>query len=186
MTPLELLDDVKERFPVLLHDEEPKLLALLRKAIARYQDYAGFIVKKRITSSESSSPIELPSDYLALIGVTDDTGAYVRAKEWRSENQIELKLRGRESYPLVMQYMRKVSKDEFSSFEIPSTAAGLIADYLEALIAIPNCARRRTIIIAGKLDATDIPTEDSLNARLTELELKISDNRAILPVFSIR
>ncbi|HHY0551947.1 TPA: hypothetical protein ACVU5P_004266 [Vibrio parahaemolyticus] len=186
MTPLELLEDVKARFPVLLHDEMPKLLALLRKAIARYQDYAGFVVKKRITQADAGAPVELPSDYLALIGVTDDTGRYVQATEWQSDNQIELKLRGRESYPLVMQYMRKVDKDEFDTFNIPSTAAGLIADYLEALIAVPNCARRRTVSIAGKLDATDIPTEDSLNARLVELEQKISDNRAILPVFSIR
>lgn len=184
MTPIDILEEVKERFPVLLHDEETKLLALLHKAVWRYQDYAGFKAQKRLNDHETL--IDLPNDYLALITVTDSTGGYVKATEWRDDGKLELKLRGREKFPLIFTYMKKVTKEDMASFDIPSTAAGLISDYLEALIDIPNNARRRTIAIAGKLDASDITSEDVLNARKVELEEKITASRAIIPCISVR
>lgn len=183
-TPLDILEEVKLRFPVLLHDKKEALEVLLRKAVARYQDYAGFEMKMSIESAQSE--LDFPDDYLCLVNVKDDTGGFVKATEWRQDKKLAIKLRGCESYPLVMTYLRKVGKEEMDSFEVPSTAEGLIADYLEVLIDIPNSQRRRIIAAAGKMDTTDVATEDALNARKVELEEKISANRLILSPLSVR
>ena len=96
MTPIELLEDVKARFPILLHDDEKALLSLLRKALAKYQEVAGFTTKTRIQQRDlaDSNQFELPSDFAARLVVKDDRGRYVRSEVWG--NVLELKLTGAE------------------------------------------------------------------------------------------
>lgn len=134
MTPIELLEDVKARFPILLHDDEKAL----RKALAKYQEIAGFTTKTRIHQSDlaDNNQFELPSDFAARLVVKDDRGRYVRSEVWG--NVLELKLTGAETFPLTLMYMKNVLNEPFDSFQLPTPCISLLGDYLELLITIPN------------------------------------------------
>ncbi|EOX3945970.1 MULTISPECIES: hypothetical protein [Vibrio] len=185
MTPIELLEDVKARFPILLHDDEKALLSLLRKALTKYQEIAGFTTKIRIQQSDlaDSNQFELPSDFAARLVVKDDRGRYVRSEVWG--NVLELKLTGAETFPLTLMYMQNVLNEPFDSFQLPTPCISLLGDYLELLITIPNAERQRRIAIAGKLDVTDIAAEPDLAARKAEIENSMRANRAIVPPVSL-
>ncbi|EID7761406.1 hypothetical protein J8B38_16445 [Vibrio parahaemolyticus] len=185
MTPIELLEDVKARFPILLHDDEKALLSLLRKALAKYQEIAGFTTKTRIHQSDlaDNNQFELPSDFAARLVVKDDRGRYVRSEVWG--NVLELKLTGVETFPLTLMYMQNVLNEPFDSFQLPTPCISLLGDYLELLITIPNAERQRRIAIAGKLDVTDIAAEPDLAARKAEIENSMRANRAIVPPVSL-
>lgn len=184
MTPVQLLQEVKGRFAVLLHDESDKLDTLLKQAVTKYQDLAGFMTKARITADNvSNGEATLPERFQTRVIVKDAKGRYVRSEVWG--NKIELTLSGSEEYPLSLMYLESVRDADFSTFELPAASVSMIADYLELLISSPNAERLRRIAIAGKLDASDIPTEESLATRRAELEERMKNSRAILPPVSL-
>jgi hypothetical protein len=184
MTPNQLLESVKLRFTTLLHDEQPALEALLKKALTAYQDKAGVI--KRVRFKQYQEVFELPADFLARVKVSDQAGDFIGSTVWPAEGEIELNLRGDETYPITLMYLSNLASADIDTYVIPETAVGTISDYLEALIAIPNAKRERRVAAAGKLDISDIPTETDLEGRKTELELKMAQNRAIVPPMSVR
>jgi len=181
MTPAELLEAVKTRLTTLLVDEAPLLQSLLRQALGVYQDRAGVTGRIRIEKTGGAS-LPFPSDYLSLVNVNDFNGALVYADPW--ESTIELELTGREKWPLTLLYFRNIRDCDYDVATLPPDITGLIEDYLEALIAIPNVERLRRLHIAGKFDATFLPDEATLHQRKTDLEAQISANRAIIPAMS--
>lgn len=183
MTPIELLEDVKSRFSVLLYDDEKALLSQLRKALIFYQDKAGFI--SRYQYDEVGSSVELPTDFLARIAVKDARNQFVSSVPWVTERTLELTLSGDEITPITLIYMVNASRVDITEWQIPDTAYGLLADYLELLITIPNSERLRRVSAAGKFDTTDIPMNSDLAVRKTELEAAITSSRAIIPVVGI-
>jgi hypothetical protein len=186
MTPNELLETVRARFTVLLHDDEQALNALLRKAIGKYQDLAGFMVTKKIDDTpelRESGEVAAATNIISRICVKDSTGRFVPSELWGET--LELQLSGRETYPLRFTYFESVLSADFDVVKLPASSTTLIADYLELLITIPNTERQRRIAIAGKLDASDMPTEEVLAARKLELEQDIKASRAMLPTFSL-
>ncbi|ENO2013894.1 hypothetical protein ACA939_003538, partial [Escherichia coli] len=93
MTPIELLESVKERFNPLLVREEETLKAFLIKALTTYQDRAG-VVKTLKLEKAGGTAIPLPEDYLSLVHVTDNNGLLVYSDEL--SGFIELELTGSE------------------------------------------------------------------------------------------
>ncbi|WP_318491903.1 hypothetical protein [Photobacterium leiognathi] len=185
MTPIELLEDVKSRFSVLLYNDEKALLSLLRKALVTYMDKAGFIASRRYKEIEEE--LTLPDDFLARICLKDHRNRFITSTVYidNEERVLTLRLTGNEETPLVLTYMIDATRVDLDTWQIPTTAYGLIADYLELLISIPNSERLRRVSIAGKLDATDIPASMDLMSRKIELETAIAMNRAIIPAVSI-
>ena len=183
MTPIELLDDVKSRFSILLYDDEKALVSQLKKALIFYQDKAGFI--SRYQYSQLGGSVELPTDFLARIAVKDSRNQFVSSVPWVNEKLLELTLSGDELTPLTLIYMINVSRVDLDTWQIPDTAYGLLADYLELLITIPNSERLRRVSAAGKFDTSDIPMNSDLAIRKTELEIAITSSRAIIPVIGI-
>ena len=179
-----LLDIVISRFTPLLHDDADKLKVLLYQALSVYQDKAGFVMHCRIC--DRAADIAKPADFLALVSVTDDTQMHVPATAYTDDTSITLTLRGCERYPLHLTYLQLVDFEHVMNFDVPPSAVNVIADYLYILIAIPNSARLRNVAVQSKLDATDLPSEESLYQRKTEAEQKIADNRAVLPPLSVR
>lgn len=183
MTPIQLLSDVKDRFSILLIDDDKILISLLKKALLLYQDRAGFIGRYRYESG--CDTYLLPPDFLARIAVTDNDNKFIQSTPLLERNEIELKLNGSESFPLTLIFMQNVLNIDLATWQLPNNAYGLIADYLELLITISNSERLRRVSTAGKLDTSDIPLNSDLLTRKSELELAIAENRAIIPVMSI-
>ncbi|QFT40116.1 MULTISPECIES: hypothetical protein [unclassified Vibrio] len=185
MTPNQLLEEVKARFPILLHDDEKALLSLLRKALAKYQELAGFNEKHRVNESDLDEygACDLPPLFAARLVVKDKSGRYVKSEHWLGK--LELTLKGTEVFPITILYLQDVMNADLDTFQLPATSISLLGDYLELLISIPNAERQRRIATAGKLDTTDIPAEPDLAMRKTELETSMRANRAIVPPISL-
>ena len=185
MTPNELLEEVTSRFIMLLHDNEKALNALLRKSLMKWQEVAGVIKQVHIT--ESGNIVPVPADFLARIGVTDANKVFIGSTIFDDVNgkSITLDLKGYESKPLTLAYMVNLVNVDFDNYQLPDTAIGLLSDYLELLITIPNNQRIRRVAIAGKLDTSDLATESELAQRKADLESQIATNRAIIPIFTI-
>lgn len=182
MTPAGLLEMVKSRFVPLLHDEEEALNALLRQALMKYQDLAGVIM--RHTYDDASDSYPLPEHYLARVGVHDADRDFVASRGDLVNSVLCLDLTGNEVWPITLTYLVNLTDIDLDSYELPDTCVGLLADYLEALISIPNNHRQRRIMSAGKLDTSDLPIKSELQDRKIALEEKISASRAIISPFS--
>ncbi|WP_241576562.1 hypothetical protein [Rosenbergiella collisarenosi] len=178
MTPAQLLEGVKSRFKPLLVREPETQQALLRKALAAYQDRAG-VMKVSKLGKEDVANVPLPDDFLALIHVSDSNGGLVYADP--IGNAIEIDLIGRERFPLRMYYFANIRDTNHDEYPLPADAVGLIEDYLEALINVQNTDRQRRVEISGKFDASNLPDEATLHQRVLDLEDKMAANRAIIP-----
>lgn len=176
MTPIALLETVKLRFTPLLHDEDEKLRALLVTALTAYQDRAGYIKRTRLEKSGGYS-IALPADYLELVCITDKTGDWMDAEV--IDETIEIANTWGMRWPLTMEYLVQLSALDLDNDEVPKTLVGILQNYLEALIAIPNYDRLRRVSIAGKLDVANLPDEATLYQRKTELEAEMTARGAI-------
>lgn len=169
MTPIELLESVKERFNPLLVREEETLKAFLIKALTTYQDRAG-VVKTLKLERAGGTAIPLPEDYLSLVHVTDNNGLLVYSDEL--SGFIELELTGSERWPFRMLYLVNLRDRKLDEWQVPPAIIGMLEEYLEALINVRNVARQRRASIDGKFDYSDLPDEATLYARVQEIEEK--------------
>ncbi len=166
MTPNELLELVKKRFTILLHDDPDSLNSALTQAIGKYQDLAGFMKRVRITDASkltNDNQFALPPLFMTRVVVKDNAGRYIRSDVW--DDQLELGLDGSEQYPIVVTYLENAQGGDFDQYQLPASTTSLIADYLYLLIEGPNNERKRRIAMAGKLDTSDIATEADVATR---------------------
>ncbi len=178
MTPAKLKESVMARFNPLMVDEDEQLDSMLRQTLTTYQDRAGVISRVRIEKADGAS-LKPPVDYLSLVHVTDSRGGLVYADPF--PGSIDLDLTGAERYPFTMTYLVNLRDRNYDEWEIPADIIGMLEDYLEALIAIPNTDRLRRVSIGGKLDVSSYSDEQTLIQRKLDLEEKMSANRAIIP-----
>ena len=128
MTPADILNSVKQRFMPLLVREPDTQAALLRKALAAYQDRAG-VLSTVILNQGDVQNVPLPADCLALIHVVDSNGGLVFSDV--IGKSIVIDLDGYEKFPLRMSYFVNLRDSDHDSYTVPADAVGLIEDYLE-------------------------------------------------------
>ncbi|HFU2857324.1 TPA: hypothetical protein ACGQ50_000864 [Enterobacter cloacae] len=176
MTPKELLEAVKKRFKPLLVTEDEVLEQFLIKTLTTYQDRAGFQRRVRLTPGDGIA-IPFPNDYLELVHVSDNRGCHVIAEVL--ESNIELNLFGDEVYPFTFTYLVNLRDQPLNSYTIPRQILGYLDDYLYHLIDTQNTERLRRVSVAGKLDVSTLPDEQTMYQRKIDLETAMSQNRAI-------
>lgn len=189
MTPVQLLDNVKARFYALLHNESEVLSQLLKTALGAYQDRAGVSERIKIKAVDKDNEQEVsflvPDDFLARVIVKDKTGNYVSANYDRRAKRMIVDSK-RYYLPLTFDYLVNLREVDLDNYELQPEIVGLIQDYLEILISIPNSERQRRVAISGNLDVSDIPSESDLFTRKTALEERMSSARCALPMISIQ
>ncbi|MEB2478200.1 hypothetical protein QMM96_22480 [Citrobacter freundii] len=174
MTPIELLDRIKARFkPLLLEDD--LLEAKLLQALQTYQDTAGHM--SRLVLPVGETKISFPEDYLELIHVVDDRRGLVFSDVM--PDGIYLDTRRSDVPPFVMTYLVRLDNVDLKKWRMPPSIVGMIGDYLAALIDYDNSARKRRVLEAGKINTVDVPDENTLKQRITDLDLKMASNRLI-------
>lgn len=181
MTPALILEMVKARFVPLLHSEEQALNALLKQALLTYQDLAGVIKTHTIVDIDKN---QLPDHFLARIAVSDSDLDFVSSTVDTDNNQLVLNLNGYESPPLTLTYAVNLVDVDVNTYELPSNSIGMISDYLECLISIPNTQRQRRIAAAGKIDVSDLETHAELMDRKKAIEDNMKASRSMINPFS--
>lgn len=183
MTPAQLLQGVQGRFSVLLIEPDQQR-QLLIDALGQYQDLAGVTKTVRIASRQPTRPI--PPDFLAVCGTTDAIGDFIPAtEEFGEDGKRQLCFEERAVYPLRFMYLVKLRDVDLETYELPDSAVGMIQDYLEVLISIPNDERMSRIQEAGRLDISRTPTPDAGEAKLAALREAMKSQRAMMPMYTI-
>lgn len=184
MTPNELLLGVQGRFSVLLVGKDQQR-QLLIDALGQYQDLAGVTKTVRIESRSASRPV--PADFLAVSHTTDAMGDFIPVTEEYSEtNERQLCFDDRAQYPLRFTYLVKLRNVDLDAYQLPDQAVGMIQDYLEVLISIPNDERMARVQEAGRLDVSRTPAPSEGDAKLAALRESMKSQRAMMPMLTIQ
>lgn len=190
MTPAEILEDVKHRFIVLYHNEDDALIRLLRQSLSKYQEKAGEIADV----SSGSSLIDIPQHYLCPLCAVDakkrrisfsvqkvEKDVATENSEPTYEDKIVLEIEGKDRIaPYTFYYfenLREWGLDE----DLPHDCVALISDYLEALIALYNVERQKEVYLTTGISAgSELPSQSELRSRISEIEVQMEDNKAII------
>lgn len=175
MTPLELLESVKARFIVLLHDEEERLVALLRQALGEYQDRAGAVIKIRLASADAAP---LPSDFLATLEATDSTGTWHEVVE--TEDGLQVAADAYSQPPFSLAYLANLRSCDLAGYQLPAECIGLVQKYLYALIEEPNTERLRQVSQGAGLPVDQLPGASELSERLRAIEQEMTERAGLL------
>ena len=185
MTPRQLLESVKARFVVLLHDEPEKLDALLVQAIGEYQDRAGAIRSLTITEDEQrAGGIAIPPHFLQLVGAQDQDGDY---------HEVEV-VGDKINIPFVQRYSRPPYKADYllnlkgydlDNDNLPNASIGPIQNYLYTLIDLPNTGRVRQVNTASGLPVDHLQGEAEILQTKQQLEQEMEESGAMLMPYLI-
>ena len=178
MTPGELLEEVKGRFVVLYHNNDAALRRLLQQALGKYQDKAGVLLQTRYPAGTTEA--EFPELYLTIAGCHDEMLRHVPVFVDDIKGRLVFSPET-SSGPLTLYWLARL-RDWPDDRPLPYGCVGLVGDYLEALIDIPNTSRTRDAYHGMDGPIPDLPSMQELRARLTELEQQMEECRAILPV----
>lgn len=185
MTPRELLDSVKARFVVLLHDEPEKLDALLSQAIGEYQDRAGAIANLMITQEDyQAGGIDIPLHFLQLVGAQDQGGDYHEVDIVGDKINVS----GVNRYsqpPFKVQYLVNMKGFDLEDDTLPNASIGPIQNYLYTLIDLPNTGRVRQVNTAAELPVDHLQSESEILQTKQQLEQEMEEAGAMLMPYMI-
>ncbi len=182
MTATELLNAVKNRFSVLLVGDIQQR-QLLVDALGQYQDLAGVTKTVKLPVLKAYTP---PADFLAPVVATDDAGNYTPMEVTTDDDGATIVEPDASAIvPVRFTYLVNLRAIDLDKYQIPPTAVGMIQDYLELLIAIPNDERVSRVQEAGKLDVSRVPAPADREAQLATLREAMKTQRAIMPMITI-
>lgn len=182
----DLVNSVTSRFSLLL-TQKPTIQSYLVQALTAYRDLAGCIRTKLILEAPAGGMMDAPTAFLAHAMCKDRDQDYVPVSVFDTdEGGHTIHIPSDAAYPLEYSYFVDLTyyADKPES-HIPNRITGMIADYLEVLIAMDNDDRLARVETSGKMDASRLPTrQDRINQQQL-LETSMRANREIVPMASI-
>lgn len=182
MTPNELLESVKERFSVLLVDNDQQLTSLLVDSLRKYRDKAG--VRNTLVISNSGL-FELPSDFLAMSMIKDAEQDAIFASPMLAGGVKVVNLPNDAVYPLTLSYfvdLLKIGHNE----ELPERCIDLTAKHLQTQIERANDARIKQIESLADGDVSDLSTPAEKDAALAAIEQQMSSEMSFSDILTIQ
>jgi hypothetical protein len=187
MTPAQLLEEAKDQFIILFHNEESKLTSLLRKALGDFQDNAGAMASLLVEDKGSAKQFSLPPHFLSTAVATDSDGEWVFVEEFIEANTNEKKLRAEvdatTKFPVSVKYFLDIQHWPLDE-DLPNGVINPTLDYLVALIAIPNTERERAVMLANG-SPVELPTKAELEEKCDKIKESLSDRAFQLPVVAV-
>lgn len=185
MTPEILLEEVKERFIVLYYDYPEKLELLLRRALGKFQDKAGVVLELWLDDPE----FQCPPHFQAIAAGCDSKRRHVA---WRlkfdedGNRYIGFNPTSRHEAPFCLYYFANLRGWPLKE-DLPKDVPPLLADYLEALIAVPNTNMERWAYLqSGRHEAAQaLLSEQELRQRIADLENEMEACKAFIPPASM-
>lgn len=177
MKPTEIITKVTDRFDVLYFNDPAKLVALMDASLGMFEDKGCAIKSIKIEDPDTS--VEKPENFLAIASVQGSTGLYV-------DNEIvgsNIEISGSISYPVAIKYFVKFRGYDHDT-DLPDESVGLITEHFEACLTLKNTKRERNMALAAGLQV-ELPSEESLIARVDAVELAIEETSAIIPTIMV-
>ncbi|WP_163836770.1 hypothetical protein [Spartinivicinus ruber] len=179
MTPLDLLNDIKAEFSLLLLDDETTFLALLKRSLRTYHDNIGFQKARVLTAKQLADGFEVPDDYQSLLTAFDD-----------KQQPASIILHGNtlineEGKPpsghVTVIYFSDFTRWDLATDHFPAnTKTSFIHSHLHSLISLANNERLRGMHQAAELPADHLPIEADIRGQLTELEAIMKEHPPFL------
>lgn len=182
MTPIELLTSVKERFSVLLVDNDQQLTAMLVDSLRKYRDKAG--VRRSLMVTESGV-FELPSDYLALSTIKDSEQDAVFAPVMEAGGLKVVNLPSDAVYPLTLSYFCDLLKIPHDS-PLPEKCIDLTSRHLQVQIERANDIRIKQIESLADGDVSDLSTPAEKDAALMAIEQQMSLEMSFSDILTVQ
>jgi hypothetical protein len=176
MTPRELLDSAKKRFPVM-YLSEPIQDDLLEEALDTYQRIAAPF--KEITTAGVDTVIDLPADFLSVVVCVDAFGRW--HKVLVGETALQVCTNVKSEAPFTIHYFVDLATMDIEAGTIPADCVPLLRKYLRILLNIPNTKRHREVMAATGIQV-DLPSSEELENDKTAAEQEMEDAQAIIPM----
>jgi hypothetical protein len=151
---------------------------MMQDTMGVFEDRGGAVRSVKIESPETS--IVKPSDFLAVSGVNDAFGIYVD----HALTSADIEISGAViNYPVTVNYLVKFRDFSFDK-DLPDESVGLILKHFAATLAVRNTRRERAVAVAAGLQA-ELPSEETLTARVDAIELAIEEAALIIPMVTV-
>ena len=177
MTPSEVIEQVKRRFDVLYYSDPVDLDAMMADSLGAYEDKAGSL--KSLSIADPDTSIEKPTDCLSVVATSDGCGRYIDFDD-SGEN---ITISGLVAYPVKVQYLVKFRGYDVNT-KLPAGSIGPITEHFAANLALRNTRRERNVVLAAGLQR-ELPSDETLQARIDAVELSMEEARAIIPMITV-
>lgn len=177
MTPTEIIEQGKKRFDVLYLNDPSVLVSMMQDSLGVFEDKAGAVRSALIEAP--ATKLRKPSDFLAVSCVSDVRGFYVD----HTLAGEDIVISGAVKYPVTVKYLVKFRGFDFKS-ALPVESVGLILEHFSACLAVRNTRRERAMATAAGLQG-ELPSEETLTARVGEIELSMEETASIIPMVTV-
>lgn len=184
MNKIELIEEVKGRFSMLLHKEQDKLEALLKGALRTYQEKAGVIQTALISADQITEGMaSVPADFGRLVKVEDLHGRWINTM--LNNAGTHLVLNETHGAPYEVTYfidLVAIPNDQ----ALPVTCIGTVMDLFELQVKIKNTERLYQARQQQGLESNDLTPIADLEQQKTSLIESIGTRQGFIPPISVR
>ena len=177
LSPLAILEEVQRRPMVLYHNDPEDLQRLLKQALGKFADKAGYICESIEHETEFFPPHPC---FKTVASIADCKGRYVPWYMDMYDRNIKLSPLDKNEPPYRVYWFVDLRRWPLTE-RLPGDCPPLLADYLEALVMLQNTKRERSaMMMTGSPQASELPSEQELRQRIADLETEMEENKNMI------